>query len=805
MINCEQAPTFRVGRTRLIILTIWLALMLLSTAWTVLNRSSYLTHHSSPPISWQRLSPPTSEGLVRHVVVIDRRWDRVYVLGGKTVVGDVTSDKVYYASLLVHGISRWDSSNMPALLYSTAGVASQGRIYLAGGYDDTNKVYTTTVYSAQPDQYTGKIARWDLESSLPVSVANHSLVAYGGYLYLVGGQTRVGDATPTLSHVYCAKIDSINGGIANWISTTPLLTSTAGHATVVHNGNLYVLGGFTKSGPSKVGLTTVVYGEIDSMNGSIRRWASTKPLPVPLYHHAAIVSGNYIYVIGGYDDSSKQPSSAVYRAQMDTAGALEDWEEVSQTDITLPPLQRHGADTSNDGSMYIVGGATDSGYSDKAYYVPTIAFSKLADPGGMVYVGDRITYTILFNSTGIRAFKDMLITDSIPSSTRLVTTSISATVTSGSYVITPSWDLHMITFTIPHLSESATGVASFQVDVVDPSAVGVLMPTQEITPTTWLSTPALISTANVLRTTWADTYTSPHLEMPEQGCISGNLIPSCADLSLEKSSDQASVVAGQALTYTLLVYNDGPVTAEDVVVTDDLPGGVTLTLATPPPSSTSPLTWYLGSILSETSKVITLMVQVDPRTSGTLTNVASVDSSTPDPNADNNKDEEQTDVVTGQADLRIEKSDSLSEVVPGETLVYSLRVNNDGPSDARNVVVSDTLPAGVSFRSSAPPLMGGLDPLTWYTDVLSAGEVWTIEVTVAVNSNAVGILTNTVCVGSSDSDPDHSDNCDENQIRAPIPVVNRAYICEDGLWCKEAIVINPPFSVYLPIILKTSS
>ena len=613
---------------------------------------------------------------------------------------------------------------------------------------------------------------------------------------------------------------------------------------------------------------------------------------------------------------------------LDESGISLSCDAWSQTPVVLPPLQRHGADTSSDGSIYIVGGETASGYSDKTYYVPTILFSKSADPAGMVYVGDRITYTILFTSTGIRAFEDMLITDSIPGNTRLVTTSISATIAPDSQVITPSWDTRMITFTIPHLNELATGVASFQVDVVDPSVTGIPISVQGVTPAIWPSTLTPSSMANALHTTWADaTCTPTHHEMFKQDCVSGGSGPNCdADLCLEKSSDQASVIAGQALTYTLLVHNNGPLTAEDVVVTDDLPGGVTFALATPPPSSTSPLTWYVGSILSKTSQVITLTVQVDSGISGILTNTASVDSSTPDPNPDNNKDEEQTDVVirkadlrvakfddpdpanpggmltytlwitnagpseatnvivtdtlpaecglldplppncrpdpfvcnlgtllpgrdqkiqirvtvcptsTGAllneaevrsdvpddtpgnnkaqewttitlADLRIKKGDSLSngKVIPGEILVYNLRVNNEGPADANNVVVSDTLPPGVSFRSSVPPLTGGPDPLTWYTGTLSVGEVWTIEITVAVNSSAVGLLTNTVCVRSDDSDPDRSDNCDEEGIWAPVAVTNKAYICEDGLWCKEAIAINPPFSVYLPIILKASS
>ena len=56
-------------------------------------------------------------------------------------------------------------------------------------------------------------------------------------------------------------------------------------------------------------------------------------------------------------------------------------------------------------------------------------------------------------------------------------------------------------------------------------------------------------------------------------------------------------------------------------------------------------------------------------------------------------------VVAATADVRIAKTASSAGVHAGTPLDYTLAVANNGPSDARDVVVTDTLPAGAR-RSS---------------------------------------------------------------------------------------------------------
>ena len=47
--------------------------------------------------------------------------------------------------------------------------------------------------------------------------------------------------------------------------------------------------------------------------------------------------------------------------------------------------------------------------------------------------------------------------------------------------------------------------------------------------------------------------------------------------------------------------------------------------------------------------------------------------------------------VARQADLTVSKTATPATVVPGQTTTYTVTVRNDGPSDALNVIATDTV------------------------------------------------------------------------------------------------------------------
>ena len=108
-----------------------------------------------------------------------------------------------------------------------------------------------------------------------------------------------------------------------------------------------------------------------------------------------------------------------------------------------------------------------------------------------------------------------------------------------------------------------------------------------------------------------------------------------ADLEIEKTVDEEVIAPGDTVIYTLTVTNQGPDTAEGVVVTDELPDG--LTVVSYPDECVldgTTLTCDLGDLAAGDS--VSLEVEVTVDDTGLFTNVTSVDSNTPDPDPDNN-------------------------------------------------------------------------------------------------------------------------------------------------------------------------
>ncbi|MEX1193647.1 MAG: thrombospondin type 3 repeat-containing protein [Dehalococcoidia bacterium] len=265
--------------------------------------------------------------------------------------------------------------------------------------------------------------------------------------------------------------------------------------------------------------------------------------------------------------------------------------------------------------------------------------------------------------------------------------------------------------------------------------------------------------------------------MPQHGLIAvGQSCPvDSADLAITKTDSQDPIEAGNPLSYTVSVDNAGVFAAANTVMTDTLPSQVTFVSAVPTSGScnhsSGTVTCNLGSVAAGGSPDVTINVTVNTGTSGTISNTASVSTTTLEPNTGNNTAVQAT--LVGQvADLIITKMDSMDPVSASDPLEYDLLVFNAGPSSAANVTVSDTLPSSVSF-DSATPSQGSCNQssgtVTCSLGTIGASGSATITISTTVTSAISELITNTATVSSSTLEGDPADNTEDETtfIRGP--------------------------------------
>jgi len=116
-----------------------------------------------------------------------------------------------------------------------------------------------------------------------------------------------------------------------------------------------------------------------------------------------------------------------------------------------------------------------------------------------------------------------------------------------------------------------------------------------------------------------------------------------ADVAVEIDASSSRVKRGNELDYTIVVTNNGPDTAETVVLTDALPSNVDfVSVSGTGCTGTTIITCQLGDLYSAASE--TVLITVSPFEGRRVTNKVSVTSNTDDPDSDNNMDKVRTRV-----------------------------------------------------------------------------------------------------------------------------------------------------------------
>lgn len=317
---------------------------------------------------------------------------------------------------------------------------------------------------------------------------------------------------------------------------------------------------------------------------------------------------------------------------------------------------------------------------------PVLAITK--NGPGSIAAGNEIVYTLNVQNTGTANADNAQITDAIPVAISGVTWEAvaqgTASILSGA---TGNSNNLSINVNIP--AGAGNGILVTVKGRVSAAATADLVNKASVTP----SEPGTIPSSSTVTTT----------------------LNSMSSVSLVKSGP-TQISAGQTLTYTLLVGNNGPSDVRELTISDAVPAGLTEVSWSVTTAGTAAVTTgangtgnnvqIKGNLPAGAANqlLITITGKVpSSAAAGTLTNTAVATPSEPgNPPVNSNTI---TTTIDQKLNIRAVKS-AVATVTAGENITYTLQVYNDGPTDAVNLSIKDNIPVGINNISWTSSVAG---------------------------------------------------------------------------------------------------
>ncbi len=229
-----------------------------------------------------------------------------------------------------------------------------------------------------------------------------------------------------------------------------------------------------------------------------------------------------------------------------------------------------------------------------------------------------------------------------------------------------------------------------------------------------------------------------------------------ANISVVKTAQQPTAAPGDRVSYRIDVRNNGEQTANDVVLTDQIPNGLVYqSSANTCYLNGTTISCPLGSLARGETKSVTLnfIIASDAQCDlVTVNNAAVTFAGNPAPVISNNAF---VNVRCAPPQLRITKSTPQVIVNPNGLIYYAIRIENVGQSAAQNVVLSDTIPAGTTFQSSDSGCTSNGSTVSCYLNSIPPNQGRTVNMVFQVRNTAAceQVVTNTARVEATSIAP----------------------------------------------------
>jgi N-acetylneuraminic acid mutarotase len=222
--------------------------------------------------------------------------------------------------------SAWhDETTLPGHgLNAPAAVVLGQLIYLIGGFNTTSNVPTRDVLV-----YDLRTRQWRRSAPLPAPRGGHAAVVLNGEVHVIGGGN---DRTTLADH------DAYDPATDAWRTLAPLPRSEGSPAAAVIDGRLYAIGG--RSGPSD-------FGDVYIYDPALDGW-TTGPSIAPRGTAGAVVRCGAIELFGGESQARRASLGDAMRLKPGDA-----WQPLA----SMPTPRNFARAVVLHGAVYVVGGS----------------------------------------------------------------------------------------------------------------------------------------------------------------------------------------------------------------------------------------------------------------------------------------------------------------------------------------------------------------------------------------------------------------------------------------------------------------
>ena len=350
-------------------------------------------------------------------------------------------------------------------------------------------------------------------------------------------------------------------------------------------------------------------------------------------------------------------------------------------------------------------------------------------------VGDTVTYTINITNNGSVNATGLMITDDWPGGI----TYVSSSADKGTY------DNGSTIWTVGNLNIGASAKLTITATVANRAGVIIL--------------------DNMVRVSKVDQNDN---EMPKQVANASFTVQS-ADLTITNTVDTAAPNQQGNINYIINLTNNGPANATGVTVYDALPQGVTYVSSSTNQGSYDSKSgnWTVGNVTYGASAKLTITTSVDTGTGALEIDNLAVMAYADQPDGNLNNNDATAVVKVNGADLSLSNGEDNTSPSVGATVTFTVTLTNNGPLDDTGIIVTDMVPAGLTYLSSVAD-QGTYNSATgiWNVGSVANGATATLTLKVTVNSGtATQKITSTAKITHSDQpDGDTADNTSATQV-----------------------------------------